>query len=148
MYDLITNLFANNIFLSILLAGGISQLMKVLILMFKHKQKFRFDDLIVTGGMPSTHSAMVGALTTITWLNQGFSPLFFVVLTFSLIILRDAMGVRRSVGEEGKLIEKLIGHKKMEANKFHYSLGHIPVEVAVGLVIGLICAIFSYYILI
>ena len=137
----------NSIFLSILLAGGISQSVKVLILVFKHKQKFHLNDLIVTGGMPSTHSAMVGSLTTIILLNHGVGPLFFVVLTFSLIILRDAMGVRRSVGEEGRLIERIIKHERMEANKFHYSLGHNPIEVVVGLIIGFICAVFSCFIL-
>jgi hypothetical protein len=104
MVNLITDLFMNNIFLSVLLAGSISQLVKILIFIFKDKQEFQFNDLIVTGGMPSTHSAMVGSLIAIIWLNQGFSPLFFVVLTFSSIVLRDSMGVRRSVGEEGKLI--------------------------------------------
>ncbi len=147
MNDLITIFFMNNIFLSIFLAGGISQSLKVLIFVLKHKQKFHFNDLIVTGGMPSTHSAMVGSLITIILLNQGFSPLFFVVFTFSLIILRDAMGVRRSVGEEGKIIEKLIRHEKMKTSKFHYALGHTPIEVIAGLTIGLVCAIFSYYML-
>ncbi len=148
MHDLITNLFANNIFLSILLAGGISQLTKIMLLLLKYKQEFHINDLIVTGGIPSTHSAMVGALTAMIWLNQGFSPLFFVVFTFSLIILRDSMGVRRSVGEEGKLIEKIVERQKMEIDKFHYSLGHNPLEVLAGIIIGLICAVFSYYILI
>ena len=142
MVSLVTDLFMNNIFLSILLAGGVSQLVKILILVFKHKQKFHFSDLIVTGGMPSTHAALVGSLTTTIWLNQGFSPLFFVVLTFSLIILRDAMGVRRSVGEEGKLIEKLIKHEKIGISKFHYSLGHNPIEVFVGLIMGFCSAVF------
>ena len=90
------------------------------------------------------HSAMVGSLTAIIWLNQGFSPLFFVVMTFSLIILRDAMGVRRSVGEGGKLIEKLIKREKIKVDKFHYSLGHNPKEVLVGLLIGFGAAIISY----
>ena len=145
MVSLVTDLFMNNIFLSILLAGGISQLVKILILVFKHKQKFHFKDLIVTGGMPSTHSAMVGSLITIIWLNERFSPLFFVVFTFSLIILRDAMGVRRSVGEEGKLIEKIVKSENIEVKKFRYSLGHNPIEVVVGLVIGFGCAVFGYY---
>lgn len=144
MPGLIADLFASNIFLSILLAGGISQLIKIMLMLVKSKQEFNINDLIVTGGIPSAHSAMVGALTTIIWLNQGFSPLFFVVFTFSLIIIRDAMGVRRSVGEEGKVIEKLIKRQNMIVDKFHYSLGHNPMEVLAGIIIGLISAIFSY----
>ena len=147
MHELITNLLLNNIFLSILIAGLVSQLLKISLLTFKQKQKFELNDLIVTGGMPSTHSAMVGSLATIIWLNQGFSSLFFVVLTFSLIILRDSMGVRRSVGEEGKVIERIIKYQKMKISKFHYSLGHNPSEVIVGLIIGFCAAIIGYIVL-
>ena len=146
MPSLITNLLTNDIFLSILLAGSISQLAKILIIILKHKQRFRLNDLIVTGGMPSTHSAIVGSLTAIIWLNQAFSPLFFAVLAFSLITLRDAMGVRRSIGIEGRVIEKIIKYEKIKIGKFHYSLGHNPREVLVGLIIGFVSAIFSYVI--
>jgi len=142
--QLITDLFANNIFLSILIAGIIAQLAKILIITLKLKKKFRFKYFSVTGGMPSAHSALVSSLTTIIWLNEGFSQLFFVVLTFSLIILRDATGVRRSVGEEGKLIEKLIKYEKIKVKDFHYSLGHGPVEVLAGLIIGIGSAVFSF----
>ena len=144
MPGLITTLLTNDIFLSILSAAIISQLAKILIIRLKHKQKFNLNDLIVTGGMPSTHSAIVGSLTVIIWLNQAFSPLFFAVLAFSLITLRDALGVRRSVGVEGKIIEKIIKYEKMKISKFHYSLGHSLVEVFVGLIIGFGSAVFSF----
>ena len=146
MPTIITDLFTNNIFLSILIAGVISQLAKILIFIFKYEQKFHIKDLIVTGGMPSAHSALVGSLITIVGLNQGLSPLFFVILTFSLIVLRDAIGVRRSVGVEGRVIEKIIKYEKIKIGKFHYSLGHNPKEVLVGLIIGFVSAIFSYVI--
>ena len=147
MNSLISDLLANNIFLSILLAGLVSQSAKILIIILKHKQKFRFKDLMITGGMPSAHSAFVGSLMTIIWLDQKFSPLFFAVFTFSLIVLRDSIGVRRSVGEEGKLIQKIIKRENIKAEKFHFSLGHNPTEVLVGLIIGFFSAIFSYFIL-
>ncbi len=147
MNGLMADLLTNNIFLSIFLAGLISQSAKIMGIILKHKQKFQFRDLIATGGMPSTHSAFVGSLMTIVWLDQGFSPLFFVVFTFSLIVLRDSMGVRRSVGEEGKLIEKIIKYENIKAKKFHFSLGHNPKEVLVGLIIGFFSAIFIYFIL-
>ena len=145
MAGIAPNLFANSIFLSILIAGAVSQILKIIIITVKHKQKFSFNDLIVTGGMPSTHSALVSSLAVVIFLEQGLSALFFVVLTFSLIVLRDSMGVRRSVGEEGKAIEKIIKYEKIKINRFHYSLGHSPVEVLAGLVIGVISASFVYY---
>jgi|TARA_B100001964_G_scaffold223674_2_gene269807 hypothetical protein len=155
MVSVITALFTNNVFVSVLLAGSVSQLVKIFIFKFKyHRNKkksknnnpleFDFNDWIVTGGMPSAHSALVGSLATIIWLNEGFSSLFFVVITFSLIVLRDAIGVRRSVGEEGKMIENIIKYENIKVDKFNYSLGHNPKEVLVGLLIGLIAAVLSY----
>jgi len=146
MADIAPDLFANSIFLSILVAGAVSQILKIAIITAKHKQKFSFNHLIVTGGMPSTHSALVSSLAAIIFLEQGLSALFFVVLTFSLIVLRDSMGVRRSVGEEGKAIEKIVKYEKIRMDRLRYALGHTPVEVAAGLLIGFISAVFSYYI--
>ena len=146
MADIAPDLFANSIFLSILVAGAVSQILKIAIITAKHKQKFSFNHLIVTGGMPSTHSALVSSLAAIIFLEQGLSAMFFVVLTFSLIVLRDSMGVRRSVGEEGKAIEKIAKYGRIKIDRFRYALGHTPVEVAAGLFIGFISAIFSYYI--
>jgi uncharacterized protein len=147
MGALLQSFFVDRIFLSILLAVVISQTSKILVISFKHKQKFRINDLIVTGGMPSTHSSLVGSLTTIIGLTQGFSPLFFVVLAFSLIVIRDAMGVRRSVGEEGKLIEKLMKYEKIKIDKFHYSLGHTPIQVLAGLALGIASSLISHFII-
>ena len=146
MSDISAELFTNSIFLSILIAGAVSQMLKIIIITAKHKQKFSFNDLIVTGGMPSTHSALVSSLAAIIFLEQGLSALFLVVLTFSLIVLRDSMGVRRSVGEEGKAIEKIVKYERIKIDRFRYALGHTPVEVAAGLFIGFISAVFSYYI--
>ena len=144
MANIASNLFANSIFLSILTAGAVSQILKIIIITAKHKQKFSFNDLIVTGGMPSTHSALVSSLAAIIFLEQGLSALFLVVLTFSLIVLRDSMGVRRSVGEEGKAIEKIVKYERIKIDRFRYALGHSPIEVIIGLVIGLVSAILVY----
>ena len=140
-----TDFLMNKIFLAALIAGVLSQAAKILVILLIKKQKFKMHDMIVTGGMPSAHSALVGALTTIIGLTEGFTPLFFVVLTFSLVVLRDSMGVRRSVGEEGKLIEKLIKRENMQIDNFHYSLGHTPLQVWVGLIMGIMSAIIVYY---
>ena len=145
MADFTTGFLMNKIFLAALIAGVLSQAAKILVILLIKKQKFKMHDMIVTGGMPSAHSALVGALTTIIGLTEGFTPLFFVVITFSLIVLRDSMGVRRSVGEEGKLIEKLIKRENMQIDHFHYSLGHTPLQVWVGLIMGIMSALIVYY---
>ncbi len=133
-------LFQNAVFWSVLLAGALSQGTKILVLMLRHRQSFHPNDLVVTGGMPSTHSALVSALALITYLTEGFSALFFVTLVIAAIVLRDALGVRRSVGEEGKLLNQVIARSKLKLPRLHYSLGHTPMEVAVGVAIGLLSA--------
>ncbi len=118
-----------------LLAGFGAQLLKLIIFFFKHKS-LSWHDLVVTGGMPSSHSSFVVALATIVYLEEGLSTAFVISLVLALIVLRDAFGVRRTVGMEGKQIEKLLKLHKLKS-KFHYSLGHTPLEVAVGALIGL-----------
>ena len=145
MYNFTDDFLMNKIFLALATAGIISQTLKIFVIHLKLKQRFHLHSLVETGGMPSAHSALVSSLNTIIWLTEGFTPLFFVTLTFSLIVLRDAMGVRRSVGEEGKLIEKLMRYEKIKIQDFHYSLGHTPIQVLAGLFIGILSAIGIYY---
>ena len=119
-----------------LAAGFGAQLLKLIILFFRHKT-LSWHDLVVTGGMPSSHSAFVVALATSIYLQEGLSTSFVISLVLALIVLRDAFGVRRTVGMEGKQIERLLKLHKLKS-KFHYSLGHTPLEVAVGAGLGLI----------
>ncbi|HLC80382.1 divergent PAP2 family protein [Candidatus Woesearchaeota archaeon] len=137
-------LFLDPFFLTILLAGLGTQLIKILIYRFKHKQAFRFKDLFVTGGMPSSHSSLMVGLATITLLTEGSTPLFFLTLALTVIILRDAMGVRRTAGEEGLTINLLIKKLHPGIKPVHYSLGHTPEQVLVGSIIGLVSAFISY----
>ncbi|HLD40383.1 MAG TPA: divergent PAP2 family protein [Candidatus Nanoarchaeia archaeon] len=126
----------NKIALAVLAAGFGAQLLKLIILFFRHKT-LSWHDLVVTGGMPSSHSAFVVALATSIYLQEGLSTSFVISLVLALIVLRDAFGVRRTVGMEGKQIERLLKLHKLKS-KFHYSLGHTPLEVAVGAGLGLI----------
>lgn len=135
----------NKIALAVLVGGFGAQLLKLLIFFFRHKS-LSWHDLVVTGGMPSSHSAFVVSLATIIYLEEGASTAFVISLVLTFIVLRDAFGVRRTVGMEGKQIEKLLKLHKLKS-KFHYSMGHTPLQVAVGAVMGLISsmAIFSLF---
>ena len=135
----------NKIALAVLTAGFGAQLIKLLIIFFRHKS-LSWHDLVVTGGMPSSHSAFVVALASIIYLEEGLSTAFVISLVLALIVLRDAFGVRRTVGIEGKQIEKLLKLNKLKS-KFHYSMGHTPLEVLVGALIGLTSsvAVFSLF---
>ena len=105
----------NKIILAIILAGFGVQVIKLIGLWFKHKT-LTFHDLIVTGGMPRSHAAFVVSLVTIVFLVEGLSSVFAISLVLALIVLRDAFGVRRTAGEEGLMINKIVKKLKMKNN--------------------------------
>ncbi|MFI5371010.1 MAG: divergent PAP2 family protein [Candidatus Eisenbacteria bacterium] len=101
---------------------------------------------VETGGMPSSHSASVAALSTAVGLHQGFrSPLFGVTLYFSLIVMYDAAGLRRAAGRQAIILNRLIeenwAHPEAEAHQLMELLGHTPLEVLVGALLGVASAL-------
>ena len=102
---------------------------------------------VETGGMPSSHSAAVAALTTAVGIQEGFtSALFGVTLYFSLIIMYDAAGLRRAAGRQAivlnRLVERHFQHPEGDTQKLMELLGHTPFEVFVGASLGVFSALF------
>ena len=96
---------------------------------------------VETGGMPSSHAASVAALSTEVAFHEGIrSILFGVTLYFSLVVMYDAAGLRRAAGRHAVVLNRLIGqqleHPEQETHKLMELLGHTPLEVAVGAIIG------------
>lgn len=97
-----------------------------------------------TGGMPSSHSAIVTSLsTTIAFRNGLNSDLFMISLVFFLVVIRDAFGVRRSSGIQAKKINELGKNLKennllKEFNPIKEVDGHTPMQVMLGCVLGFI----------
>ena len=121
------------------------QLFKFLYDIVKEK-KVNFKRLMQAGGMPSSHSAVVVALTTMIAKAEGLtSPLFGVSLIFSFVVMYDAAGVRRAAGKQAKLLNKIVetpGLSGVEVSeRLVEVLGHTPVQVFVGAFIGLIVGI-------
>lgn len=135
----------NKIVLSLLLAGFGTQLIKLIIFWFRHKH-LNWRDLVVTGGMPSSHSAFVVSLATIIYLVEGASTGFAIALVLATIVIRDAFGVRRSVGEEGHILVNILKKLKIKTT-LHYSLGHTPLQVLVGSLVGFLTSLIVYYLL-
>ena len=109
-------------------------------------KKFNFKRILQSGGMPSSHSAVVVALTTMVGKAEGItSPLFGIALIFSCIVMYDAAGVRRAAGKQAKLLNKIVqtpGLSSLEVSeKLVEVLGHTPVQVLVGGLIGFIVGI-------
>ena len=147
-------IFGNRILDVAVIACFLAQFYKVFSLMFKGK-KSNWVRLMQTGGMPSSHASTVVSLVTSIAILKGMrSPEFAIAMVFSSIVLYDATGIRRAAGEHAKALNKLvksIEHKddlnKIEAN-FKEFLGHTPLEVFWGCVLGLIVGIlFKGYLL-
>ena len=102
-----------------------------------------------SGGMPSSHSAMVSALSTAVGLKEGWtSSIFCLSVVFSLIVLYDASGVRQQVGKHSVALNRLLSDS-FERGSFQFQeikefLGHTPLEVAAGVCLGIAVAFTLY----
>lgn len=134
-----------------LTAWIVAQGTKMLIEIFKGEADLRY--LYASGGMPSAHSAVVCALAGYAFYHEGImSPLFGITAVIAAIVMYDSFGVRRSSGEQAKTLNKLISEmshngnirKPDDYNELREILGHQPLEVIVGALLGgLIATLFS-----
>lgn len=126
---------------------ALAQAIKFLIAMIKGQYKPSL--LFSSGGMPSVHSATVSALATVALIEGGPSgPLFGITGIFAAIVMYDSLGVRRAAGEQAKALNRLIGDleaggtiKKPGAYAhLREVLGHRPLEVCIGAILGVLMA--------
>ncbi|MBI4153192.1 divergent PAP2 family protein [Candidatus Woesearchaeota archaeon] len=141
---MIKELFSNPVFITIIISSLGVQLIKIAIF-FLRSGKVHALDIIATGGMPSSHSSLMTGLMTIIFLTEGPTTIFFVTLALTMVIIVDALGVRRTAGEEGKLLHLILKQAKLKIREPHYSLGHTPEQVAVGAVLGVVVAVAVFW---
>ncbi len=108
--------------------------------------KFNRKRLFGSGGMPSSHAAAAVALTAALWRDFGINhPLVAVTLTFTLIVLHDAAGVRWETGRQAQIINKIIDElmqtKQITNERLKELLGHTPLQVLMGSILGLVVGI-------
>ena len=106
-------------------------------------KKLDFKRIMGAGGMPSTHSAIVMAITVLLGRDVGFdSSIFAMSLIFSCVVMYDAAGVRRAAGKQARILNKIVetpGLTGIEVQeKLVEVLGHSPTQVFVGAIIGII----------
>jgi uncharacterized protein len=121
-------------------AWSIAQTAKV-ILYSVREGRLNLRVLAVTGGMPSSHSAIVMGMTTAVGKYSGVtSAEFAIALIFSFVVMYDAAGLRRAAGRQAailnRLVEDLVHMRGVQEAKLRELLGHTPVEVLVGAVLG------------
>ena len=121
-------------------AWTIAQAAKVILTSWKQR-RLNLRVLAETGGMPSSHSAIVMALTAAVGKYSGLtSPEFAIALIFSIVVMYDAAGLRRAAGRQAavlnRLVDDLMHMRGVEEQKLRELLGHTPVEVLVGAALG------------
>ena len=141
MNNFLTFVQSKYIYVPFLLWFGI-QLFKLLYDLVTTK-KFNFRRIMGAGGMPSSHSAIVMAITVMIGREVGFDGWEFAVsLVFSCVVMYDAAGVRRAAGKQATLLNKIISTPGLTGvqvqEKLVEVLGHTPLQVLVGAIIGII----------
>ena len=108
-----------------------------------------FKRFLGSGGMPSSHSAIITSIATMIGKNSGInSPIFALSVVVSLIVMYDAAGVRRAAGEQAKVLNEIVKEKKKSLNqtpeeKLQEALGHTPVQVFAGAFIGILVGLIA-----
>ena len=136
---------SNQAFMSWLIACLVAQSLKILGGVIRLR-RFDFQWLIGTGGMPSTHAAGVTALSVAVGDRVGYnSPLFAVVVAFTVITLFDAQGVRRWSGRQAQVLNKIMEDmyfkRRIQEQRLKELSGHTPFEVLVGMGVGFVTAV-------
>lgn len=143
LYDL----FTNYISVSTVCGWLIAQILKAMTGVFKLKKFSLSEFFFGTGGMPSSHTAAVCALACASGIKCGLgSPAFAISATLAFIVMRDAMGMRREVGNHAKALNMIIKEYYNTPNKNHEHqsemlkelVGHTPLQVFLGALIGII----------
>jgi hypothetical protein len=124
-----------------LVAWFIAQFLKVIIHLAR-KKRLDFSLMWSPGGMPSAHSALMTALATTIGLQNGFaSPLFAISLAVAFIVMYDAAGVRRTVGYQStmlnKMLDELFRGDKEFSQRLAEIIGHTKWEVFAGAMLGI-----------
>lgn len=147
----ISGILNNHVLFAALIGWFLAQALKIPIhyLVEKEWDLHRFHG---SGGMPSSHTAMVVSASIMLGALHGFdSPLFAVALVFSSVVMYDATGVRRETGRQAEVINQilqdvLINGRPISDVELKELVGHKPIEVAGGAILGV--AIASVYLMI
>ena len=140
LYEIITN----KVLIIPLCSWVIAQLLKVVIILIRKKQlDLRY--LVGSGGMPSAHSALVTSLATSVALLEGLGSVAFGIATiFALIVIYDAAGVRRSVGQQSAVLNRIIRELRERrpvvelGRDLREFVGHTQLQVIMGALLGIV----------
>ncbi len=149
----IQQLLANRILITGLVGWAVAQVVKTVLYAIVNRT-LNFERLVGDGGMPSAHSATVSSVALSTGFEMGFnSAVFAVALILAIIVMHDAMGVRRESGRHASAINELwdaltftnADYENLSPDEqLKEFIGHSPTQVVAGCVLGIVIACISY----
>jgi acid phosphatase family membrane protein YuiD len=139
--------FGNHICDIVVIALVSAQALKVVFSLFTER-KLNFRRFLDTGSMPSSHTSSVVSLATAIGLQEGFSSVLFAIsAVFAVVVMYDATGVRRAAGKQAAVLNKIVENFKTKEGlvlieeNLKELLGHTPMEVLGGAVLGVVVAL-------
>ena len=146
--DWLKDLFTNPFLLTGVGSWFVAQVIKTIIHCIIYK-KLDFERLYGDGGMPSGHSATVASLATMCGLTFGLQSVEFAITAIlAIIVCHDATGVRRETGRHAEILNQLV--KSLETGEpvdLKELVGHTPLQVVAGILIGIGNAFLMYYVI-
>lgn len=145
--DFIVELLHNQIFISAALGWLVAQVLKTLIHLILTRQLV-VERMVGSGGMPSCHSATVCSLATSAGIKYGGGSFEFAIcVMLAIIVMYDAMGVRRETGKQGQVLNEMMeiftnmGKQISPEARLKELVGHTPLQVLMGAVLGILIAV-------
>lgn len=143
-------IFQNHVLITMFAAWLLAQIIKIP-LDYLYTHRWNWALLLSVGGMPSSHSSLLTSATVAIGLYHGFdNPLFALGVAVTMVVTYDAAGVRRQAGIHAQrinvLFEELLRGNMFDQNELREVLGHTPLEVAGGVLFGIVVAIVMWLI--
>ncbi len=149
--EFIKDLLHNRIFVAAICGWFVAQVLKTLIHMWFNR-KFVAERLVGSGGMPSSHSATVCALAAASGMEYGGGSFqFAMAAVFAIVVMYDAIGVRRETGIQAKVLNEMMelfdkmGKEMSVEEKLKEFVGHTPLQVLMGALLGILIAVTVYW---
>lgn len=150
--ELLREILKNDILMAGIVSWFTAQVLKTILYAVLNKE-IDWTRMMGDGGMPSAHSATVTAVATMTGLTCGIdSPLFAIACIMAIIVMHDAMGVRLETSKQAKMLNEMVslfealGQPKLSMEKkLKEFVGHTPLQVMAGMLLGVIMAVIYYY---
>jgi uncharacterized protein len=148
--NLFSQLIHNQVLIVGLIAWSLAQIAK-LPLEYIQARRWNWSLLFSAGGMPSSHSSLMSAITLAIGLYEGFgSALFGLAFAVSMVVIYDAAGIRRQAGFHAEkinlIIDELLAGHPISDKSLKEVLGHTPRQVTIGILLGIVVTLITWWV--